>query len=73
MRCGSIRPFRAGRGSRRRSKVSIERGKLADLVILSEDILSIPAARLAGIKVDATMVDGVIRYERGPRGATREQ
>jgi predicted amidohydrolase YtcJ len=50
-------------------KGSLEPGKLADLVVLSEDVLTIPAERLGQVKVDATIVDGVVRYERkGPRG-----
>lgn len=45
-------------------KGSIEVGKLADLIILSEDITSIPKDRINEIKVDLTMIDGVIEYMR---------
>jgi predicted amidohydrolase YtcJ len=51
---------------------SISPGKLADLVVLSEDVLTIPPARLAQVKVDATIVDGRVRYER-ERGGTNGQ
>ncbi|MCX5906852.1 MAG: amidohydrolase [Deltaproteobacteria bacterium] len=43
-------------------KGSIEVGKLADLVVLSADIEKIPAASIKDLRVDLTMVDGVIRY-----------
>ena len=45
-------------------KGSIEVGKLADLVILSEDLLSYPVDDIGKIKVDMTMIDGVVEYER---------
>lgn len=45
-------------------KGSIEVGKLADLIILSEDILSVPIDKIGEIKVEMTMIDGVIEYER---------
>jgi len=45
-------------------KGSIEPGKLADLVILSEDILAIDPMDICNVKVDMTMIDGEILYER---------
>lgn len=45
-------------------KGSIEVGKLADMIILSENILQIPKMEIGNIKVDCTMIDGVIEYER---------
>lgn len=45
-------------------KGSIEAGKLADLVVLSEDILSIPLEKIKDVKVDMTVFDGEIIYER---------
>lgn len=45
-------------------KGSLEVGKLADMIVLSDDILSIPKMNIAGLRVDLTMIDGVIEYER---------
>jgi predicted amidohydrolase YtcJ len=39
-------------------------GLLADLVMLSEDIFTIDPARIAGVKVDLTVVDGRVVFER---------
>lgn len=40
-------------------------GALADLAILSEDLFAMPMPNLAGVKVDATMVNGEFVFERG--------
>jgi predicted amidohydrolase YtcJ len=45
-------------------KGSIEVGKLADLVVLSDDILTIDPVKLKDVKVDMTVFDGKIVYER---------
>lgn len=45
-------------------KGSIEAGKLADLVVLSENILETDPERIPEIKVEKTMIDGKILYER---------
>lgn len=45
-------------------KGSIEPGKLADLVVLSEDPFTVPPERLREIKVDTTIIDGKIAYTR---------
>jgi predicted amidohydrolase YtcJ len=45
------------------AKGSIEPGKLADLVVLSQDILSVPDDALLETKVLATIVDGRMVYE----------
>jgi predicted amidohydrolase YtcJ len=42
---------------------TIEVGKLADMVVLSNDPFSVPAEKLLDIKVDFTIVDGKITYE----------
>jgi predicted amidohydrolase YtcJ len=47
-------------------KGSLEPGKLADLVVLSEDILKVPSKKILDIKVDLTMVDGKVVYKRNP-------
>jgi predicted amidohydrolase YtcJ len=46
------------------SKGSIERGKLADLVVLSDDILTAPEARIRDAHVVMTIVNGRIVYSR---------
>ena len=45
-------------------KGSIEVGKLADLIVLSDDILKIDPMDIYKLKVDMTMIDGVVEYER---------
>jgi predicted amidohydrolase YtcJ len=45
-------------------KGSIEVGKLADLVVLSNDILTIDPVKIKDVKVDMTVFDGKIIYER---------
>ena len=45
-------------------KGSIEPGKLADLVVLSDDIFTIPSEAIENTKVDLTIFDGRIVYER---------
>ena len=45
-------------------KGSIEPGKLADLVVLSENILKITPEKILKTKVEMTMVDGRVVYER---------
>lgn len=47
-----------------RTKGSIEPGKLADLVVLPEDILAVPAKHIEQMKVTMTMVGGKIVYRR---------
>jgi predicted amidohydrolase YtcJ len=45
-------------------KGSIEPGKLADLVILSEDIFSVPPEAIEKATVDMTVFDGKVIFER---------
>lgn len=45
-------------------KGSIEPGKLADLVVLSADIFSIPPEEIESVKIDLTMFEGSVVYER---------
>ena len=45
-------------------KGSIEIGKLADLIVLSVDLLAIDPMDLYQVQVDLTMIDGVIEYKR---------
>jgi predicted amidohydrolase YtcJ len=45
-------------------KGSIEPGKLADMVVVSEDILSIPPAQIEEASVETTIFDGKVVYRR---------
>ncbi len=45
-------------------KGSIEVGKLADLVVLSGDILRVDIEKIKDLHVDLTMVDGKVRYQK---------
>ncbi len=47
-------------------KGSITVGKLADLAVLSQDILTAPLDDLPATEVDLTIVGGEVRYEREP-------
>jgi predicted amidohydrolase YtcJ len=46
------------------SKGSLEAGKLADITVLSEDILAISPERLRDVRTDITILDGTVVYER---------
>ena len=46
------------------TKGTLEAGKLADMVILSENILAIEPAEIMNVKVEMTIVGGRILYER---------
>ena len=43
---------------------SISVGKLADIVILSDDIMTIPEEQIPQARVDITIVGGQVRYRR---------
>ena len=45
-------------------KGSLAPGKLADIVVLSQDILTVPDAALPDTRVDLTIVGGVVKYRR---------
>lgn len=47
-----------------RYKGSLTAGKLADIVVLSRDILTIPAVELNDARVDLTILGGEVRYRR---------
>ena len=47
-----------------RRKGTIEPGKLADMAVLTEDILAIDPSRIDGVKVAITVFDERIVYER---------
>lgn len=48
-----------------RSKGSLEAGKLADFVMLSQDIMRVPEAVIPATRVELTVAGGVIRHEAG--------
>lgn len=60
LRCYTVNPPRAIHREDRLG--TLEVGKLADFVILSDDPLTIPQARLAGITVEQTIVAGKVVY-----------
>ena len=45
-------------------KGTFEVGKLADLIVHSEDLLTIDPERIMDVEIDMTIVDGKILYER---------
>ncbi len=47
------------------TKGSLKAGKLADVTVLSKDILTIPEDEIPSAKVDYTIVGGKVVYERG--------
>jgi predicted amidohydrolase YtcJ len=49
-------------------KGTLEAGKLADMIVLPQDPLSISPDKLLGLKVDITMVGGRILYDRSQHG-----
>jgi len=49
------------------SKGSLKAGKLADVTVLSGDILTLPEGEITSAKVDYTIVGGKVMYERAKR------
>src|SRR3546814_20810704 len=45
-------------------KGTLEPGKLADLVVLSDDIFAIDPAAIEGVRVDATLLGGEVVFKR---------
>ena len=62
IRCATLNPAYAS--FQEDIKGSIEVGKLADVIVLSGDILAIPKEDIHTLKVDLTMIDGKVEYER---------
>lgn len=52
-----------------REQASIEPGKRADFLVLSEDLLTVPEERLSGIVADLTVAGGRVVYERAGESA----
>jgi hypothetical protein len=51
-------------GFEEKTRGTLEVGKLADLVVLSMDPLSIAPDQLKDLRIDLTILDGAVRYER---------
>ena len=49
-----------------RSKGSLTPGKLADITVLSQDLLTIPDAEIRNTRVRYTIVGGEVRYASPP-------
>jgi predicted amidohydrolase YtcJ len=49
-----------------RDKGSLAPGKLADLVVLSEDVFAVPPERIRDVRVETTVVGGRVVYRRPP-------
>ncbi|MDH5792737.1 MAG: amidohydrolase family protein, partial [Candidatus Bathyarchaeota archaeon] len=43
---------------------SLEAGKLADMVVLGEDLLTVPPESIIDISIEITIVDGKVVYKR---------
>jgi predicted amidohydrolase YtcJ len=43
---------------------SIEEGKLADMVVLGQDILTVPTEKIIDTPIDMTLIDGKVVYDR---------
>ena len=56
--------YSAHAGFEEKSKGSLEVGKLADVIVLSEDPFEIPVDALKDVQVDTTIVGGRIAHER---------
>ena len=50
---------------------SIEAGKLADMVVLNGDYMTVPEEKISDLRVDLTFVDGKIVYDRSKEGGVQ--
>jgi hypothetical protein len=50
-------------------KGSLAPGKLADVTVLSRDIMTIPAPEILGARVDYTIVGGKVLYSAPPESS----
>ncbi|MGZ4732640.1 MAG: amidohydrolase family protein, partial [Terriglobales bacterium] len=59
-------------GHREKTEGSIEAGKLADLIVLYQDLFKLDPSKVADMKVSLTMVGGKVVYEAPEQPATAE-
>ena len=59
-------------GHREKTEGSIEPGKLADLIILSQDLFKLDPSKVADMKVSLTMVGGKVVYQEPGQPARAE-
>jgi predicted amidohydrolase YtcJ len=45
-------------------KGTLEEGKVADLMVLPEDLLGVALDKILNVKIDTTIVGGKVLYER---------
>ena len=53
-------------GFEERDKGSLTPGKLADVIVLTKDILAVPDGEIRTARVDLTILGGTVRYRRAP-------
>lgn len=56
-----------------REKGSLAVGKLADIVVLTKNIMTVPEDEIPTARVDLTILGGKVRYERAASTASRRQ
>ena len=62
---GLTKPIWAAKGiGDEKTKGSLEPGKFADMIVLSDDIMTIDPAKITSIKVTETIVGGTRVYQR---------
>ena len=59
-------------GHREKTEGSIEPGKLADLIVLSQDLFKLDPGKVADMKVSLTMVGGKVVYQAPDKLSTAE-
>src|SRR5690606_31630153 len=67
----AVRAYTAGSAYAERQdaiKGTLEPGKLADLVVLSDDIFAIDPVRIESVRVDATLLGGKVVFKRDAAG-----
>jgi hypothetical protein len=65
--------FGAWAGFEDKNRGTLEAGKLADLVVVSEDLTTVAPNMIANAKIDMTIIDGAVRYDRLASGTPAGQ